>query len=128
MTETILKITKVTFLLQAIVGLVFGLFFVFGAEIFFDLYTWPNNAPVFARLLGMDFIAVAFLVVLSSRENEWAKVKNVVLFVIFWGGLTAIGFTVLQFVFALPLINWSNILIYVLFTVLYTYSYIQQQK
>lgn len=128
MTEEILKITKIVFLLQSIVGFVFGLFFLLGADIFFNLYNWPYEAPVFCRLLGMDFIATAFLLLLSFRETEWGKVKNIVLFAIVWTGLNSIGFIALHFIFELPPLNWTNIALYVLFAVLYCYIFMQQRK
>jgi hypothetical protein len=128
MTEEILKITKIIFLVQTIVGIVFGLFFLFGAEIYLDLYSWPYEEPVFSRLLGMDFLGTASLLLLSYRETKWEKVKNVVIYDIIWTVLNSIGFIVLQFTFELPLINWSNIAFYILFAVLYCYIYIQQQK
>jgi len=128
MTEEILKMTKIVFILQAIVGMVFGLFFVLGAEIFFNLYSWPYEAPVFCRLLGIDFIALAFLLLLSYRETEWEKVKNIVMFSIVWTVLNSIGFIILHFVFTLPPLNWSNIALYILFAVLYCYIFLQQRK
>ncbi len=128
MTEEIMKITKIVFILQAIVGIVFGLFFVFGAELFFTLYSWPYEAPVFCRLLGMDFIALSVLLFLSYRENEWEKVKNVVLFSIAWTVLNSVGFIIMHIAFSLPLINLTNISLYILFAVLYCYVFIQQRK
>ena len=106
MTEEILKITKIVF----------------------DLYSWPYYAPIFIRLLGLDFIGTTPLFLLSYRETEYGKVKNVVIFAIIHSIINSIGFIVLQFIFELPLINWSNIAFYILFAVLYCYIYVQQQK
>ncbi|MFX0034297.1 MAG: hypothetical protein ACFE9I_01490 [Candidatus Hermodarchaeota archaeon] len=128
MTKEILKITKIVFVLQAIVGVIFGLFFVFGAEMMFEIYNWPYNAPVFSRLLGMDFIALAFLLLLSYRENEWEKVKNIVIYMIVWTVLNSIAFIVLHIIFALPILNLTNIVQYIIFAVLYCYIFIQQRK
>ena len=128
MAEEILKFTKYVFVLQAIVGFAFGLVFLLAGEVFMILENWPYYAPVFIRLTGMDFIGMAVLILLSSREKEWAKVKNVVIMVIFWTILNSIVFTILHFVHNLPPINWTNIGSYMLFAVLYIIIYIKQQK
>ncbi len=128
MAEEILKFTKIVFVFQAIVGIAFGLVFLLAGEVFMILENWPYYAPVFIRLTGMDFIGMSVLILLSSREKEWAKVKNVVIMVIFWTILNSIVFTILHFVHNLPPINWTNIGSYMLFAVLYIIIYIKQQK
>ena len=128
MVEEILKFTKIVFVIQAIVGFAFGLVFLLAGELFMILEGWPYYAPVFIRLTGMDFIGMAVLILLSSREKEWAKVKNVVIMVVFWTILNSIVFTILHFVHNLPPINWTNIGSYMLFAVLYIIVYIKQRK
>ena len=128
MTEEILRITKIVFAVQAIVGIVFGLFFLFGAELYLALYSWPYDEPIFTRLLGMDFLGTISILFLSLRETEYGKVKNVVIMEIFWTGINSIGFIVIHFLFNLPLINWSNIAFYILFAVLYITVYFKQKK
>ena len=128
MAEEMLKFTKIVFVFQAIVGIAFGLVFLLAGEVFMILENWPYYAPVFIRLTGMDFIGMAVLMLLSSREKEWAKVKNVVIMVIFWTILNSIVFTILHFVHNLPPINWTNIGSYMLFAVLYIIIYVKQQK
>jgi len=126
--EEILKFTKIVFVIQAIVGFAFGLVFLLAGELFMILEGWPYYAPVFIRLTGMDFIGMAVLILLSSREKEWAKVKNVVIMVVFWTILNSIVFTILHYVHNLPPINWTNIGSYMLFAVLYIIVYIKQRK
>ena len=129
MPEEILKFTKIIFVFQAITGIAFGLTFLLFGEQLLIMESWPfNYEPVFIRLLGIDFIGIAVLMLLSSREKEWAKVKNVVIMVIFWTIFNSIVFTILHFVYNLPLINWTNIGSYMLFAVLYIIIYIKQQK
>ena len=128
MVEEILKFTKIVFVIQAIVGFAFGLVFLLAGELFMILEGWPYYAPVFIRLTGMDFIGMAVLILLSSREKEWAKVKNVVIMVVFWTILNSIVFTILHYVHNLPPINWTNIGSYMLFAVLYIIVYIKQRK
>jgi hypothetical protein len=129
MPEEILKFTKIIFVFQAITGIAFGLTFLLFGEQFLIMESWPfNYEPVFIRLLGIDFIGIAVLMLLSSREKEWAKVKNVVIMVIFWTIFNSIVFTILHFVYNLPLINWTNIGSYMIFAVLYIIVFIKQQK
>lgn len=128
MTENILKITKIVFILQAIVGTIFGLSFLFAADTMFAIYSWPYYAPIFSRLTGMDFIGISILAFLSSRKTEWEKVENVVLVNIIWASLNGVVLTILHFVFLLPTMNWSNIFFYLLFAVLYCYVFIRQRK
>lgn len=127
MTEEVLKFTKIVFVVQAITGIAFGLTFLLFGEQFLIMEDWPYFDPVFIRLAGMDFIGVAVLVLLSSREKEYAKVKNVVIMEIFWTILNSVVFTILHFVHNLPLINWTNIGSYMLFAVLYIIVYIKQK-
>ncbi len=61
-------------LIQCVVGASFGLVFVLAGEFFMEFQGWPYFAPVFIRLTGMDFLGVALLVFLSSRETEYARV------------------------------------------------------
>ena len=128
MPEEVLKFTKTVMLVQCVVGASFGLVFLFAGEWFLAFEQWPYEAPVFMRLTGMDFIGMGLLVFLSSRETEYARVKNVVIMVIFWTILNSIGFTILHFIHDLPLINWTNIGSYMLFAGLYITVYIKQKK
>jgi hypothetical protein len=128
MKEDILRITKIVFILQAIVGMIFGLSFLFAADTMFTIYNWPYYAPIFSRLTGMDFIRISILSFLSSREIEWGKVKNVVIVNVIWASLNGVVLIVLHFVFMLPIMNWSNIFFYILFAVLYSYVFIRQRK
>lgn len=128
MPEEVLKFTKTVMLVQCVVGASFGLVFVLAGEWFMEFENWPYYAPVFIRLTGLDFIGMGFLVFLSSRETEYARVKNVVIMVIFWTVLNSIVFTILHFVHDLPFINWTNIGSYMLFATLYIIVYIKQKK
>ena len=127
MPEEVLKFTKIVFVVQAITGIAFGLVFLLFGEQFLIMEDWPYFDPVFIRLAGMDFIGVAVLVLLSSREKEYATVKNVVIMEIFWTILNSIVFTILHFVHNLPLINWTNIGSYMIFAVLYIIVYLKQK-
>ena len=128
MPEEVLKFTKTVMLIQCVVGASFGLVFVLAGEWFMEFEQWPYHAPVFIRLTGLDFIGMGLLVFLSSRETEYARVKNVVIMVIFWTVLNSIVFTILHFVHDLPLINWTNIGSYMMFATLYIMIYIKQKK
>jgi len=127
MPEEILKMTKITFIFQAIVSIAFGLILLFG-ELFVVIVDWPYYDPVFMRLTGMNYIGMAVLMLLSSGVKEWAKVENVVIMVIFWTILNSIVLTILQFLSYWPLINWTIIGSYMLFAVLFIIVYIKQQK
>jgi len=127
MPEEILKMTKITFVFQAILGIAFGLILLFG-ELFVVMVDWPYYDPVFMRLTGMNYIGMAVLMLLSSGVKEWAKVENVVIMVIFWTILNSIVLTILQFLRYWPLINWTIIGSYMLFAVLFIIVYIKQQK
>ena len=127
MPEEILKMTKITFVFQAIIGIAFGLILLFG-ELFVVMVDWPYYDPVFMRLTGMNYIGMAVLMLLSSGVKEWAKVENVVIMVIFWTILNSIVLTILQFLRYWPLINWTIIGSYMLFAVLFIIVYIKQQK
>jgi hypothetical protein len=127
MPEEILKMTKITFIFQAIVSIAFGLVFLFG-ELFVGIVRWPYYDPVFMRLTGMNYIGMAVLMLLSSGVKEWAKVENIVIMVIFWTILNSIVLTILQFLRYWPLINWTIIGSYMLFAVLFIIVYNKQQK
>ena len=128
MPEKILKFTRYVFIIQAFVGVAFGLVFVFFAEAFLTFENWPYFDPVFIRLLGLDFIGLAALNVLSAREKEYAKVKNVVIMEIWWTFINSVGFTVMHFMFDLPAINWTNIGSYYTFLIIYIIIYFKQKK
>ena len=128
MAAEIKPILKYTFLLNIFVGLGYGFTLLLISESFLTFIEHPFYDPVINVLLGAFILTMGFISFLSYRETDWEKVKNIVLMMIFLNLLSSIAFIILHFEYDLATINWTNIGTYVLLSVLYVYSYIQQQK
>lgn len=128
MAAEIKPVLKYTFLLNFFVALGFGFTFLLFSESFNELMEHPFFDPVINVLFGAAILAYGSIAILSYRETDWEKVKNIVLMFIFWTLLSTIAFIILHFEYDLATLNWINIGSYILILVLYVYSYIQQQK
>ncbi len=130
MAAEIKPVLKYTFVLNIFIGFGYGLTLLLISESFYEFIEHPFYDPVINVLLGAFILAMGFISFLSYRETDWEKVKNIVLMMIFLNLLSSIAFIILHFemLFVQHIEIWINIGVFVLLTVLYVYSYFQQQK
>ena len=70
--------TKITFLIHAIVALIFGLLMLIIPGRFLVFFDWAPIDPIAGRLLGAALLALSWSSYRSYVANEWSKVYIVV--------------------------------------------------
>jgi hypothetical protein len=113
---------KTTFLVHAILGVLFGIVFViypqawnaFGANI---------QEPETFRLVGAAVLGFVSSSWWAYRETEWEKVKIVVQAEIVWTGLAALVVLFGLLFAGLPAIEWLIVIIMAAFAIAFYYFY-----
>ena len=120
---------KITFLLGFIIALIYGLWFLISVESWVAVTNWPYYDPVAGRLIGSIFIPLALVLLKGYKErDEWEKIENIVIFMAGYCILAALMMIISQFLFNLPAVNITTIIICVVLGILNTHIYIQKRK
>jgi hypothetical protein len=114
---------KITFLLHAIVGTIFGLVYVFVPTWFGQLINWPMQDVEIYRLLGAAIIGFATSSWLAYRENTREAVIVVVRMELVWTGLGTLVMLYGVLFAGSPAFAWVNIVILAAFAVLFSIFY-----
>ena len=125
--QNISKFLKYVFLASGLAAFIFGITFILIVEVYYNLLSWQDQDPLFARVLGAALIGLGILQWLSYREKKWENVKNLVIMMIVWHVLGAIVTITGQFLFNLPLGNLIHIIVFIVFSIAYMYAYILQR-
>jgi len=80
----ILKGLKYTFLVEALVLLLFGIFFVFFIDTYVVLFEWPYLDPIAGHYIGAFVLGVAVCDLLAFRETNWEKIELFVILHMIW--------------------------------------------
>ncbi|MFW9804355.1 MAG: hypothetical protein ACFFFC_16985 [Candidatus Thorarchaeota archaeon] len=119
------SILKYVFLLHFIVCMIFGFLFFLSPEFYADATAWPFFDPVAARVMGSGFLAIGIASLFGYRAASWEEVKIVVIcdmvFTLF-GMLSMVWMMVLHTTIP-ALVGWFNTSMFVLFFILFLYSY-----
>ena len=119
---------KTTFLAHFIVGVAFGLIYLFIPEAWGNLVNWPILEPTAYRLIGAAILSFAASSWLAYRESAWEKVKIVVQMEIVW---TILGTLVMLWglIFAsLPAFGWVNAVVLAGFAAAFSVFYFRQER
>ena len=117
------RFLKYVFLASGLAAFIFGITFILFVEVYYSLLNWPNQDPLFSRVLGAALIGLAILQWLSYREKKWENVKNLVIMMIVWHLLGVIVTLTGQFLFNLPLGNLIHIIVLFVFLIAYIYAF-----
>jgi len=58
-----------------IIGLIFGLIFLFIPDFIYDLLDWEDRDPVAIRILGVAFIGLSSGSLIAAFEDEWKEIR-----------------------------------------------------
>ncbi len=125
--QNISKFLKYVFLASGLAAFIFGITFILIVEVYYNLLSWQDQDPLFARVLGAALIGLGILQWLSYREKKWENVKNLVIMMIVWHVLGAIVTISGQFLFNLPLGNLIHIIVFIIFSIAYLYAFFLQR-
>jgi len=122
------KLLKIALLIDIITGIFFGFLMLLIPEIYSDMIGWPYLDPVVSRLFGAALFGFTTMSCFAYREKTWDRVKNIVIMDIVYLLLGTIVVVLSQFIFELPIANWTNIVVYVMLLALFIICYFQHQK
>jgi hypothetical protein len=116
---------KITFLIHAIISIIFGLGLYLVPVQFGATIGWPQGDTTMARLTGNALIAFGISSWLAYRATNWEQVRIIL--------ITEIWLTILGALIALysalyggaPSFIWANFAIFVVFAVLWIYFYMK---
>jgi hypothetical protein len=114
---------KATFLVHAILGCIFGLFYLLMPDVWGNLVGVPMQEPGWYRAIGAAILGFASSSWLAYRETAWEKVKIVVQMEIVWSVLGTLV-TLWGLIFAgFPTSDWLSALILGGFAVAFSVFY-----
>ncbi len=124
------SILKYTFLLHFIACLILGLIFFLSPEIYVDVTAWPFLDPYAGRIMGSMFIGFAITGYLGYKASSWEEVRILVYADITWAILASISmiWMIIAYPSAPILVSGFDLLLGVLFMILFLYSYFQVKK
>ena len=121
-------ITKYTFLINFLIGILFGLTLFVIPEMYFNLTGWPQEVYL-ARVAGPFFVAVAIGALLAFRESDWERVEIFVYMCLILNCLGLVGSVWGMLIMTLPVIGWAYTGIWAFLFLLYIFVYyIQKMK
>jgi hypothetical protein len=109
--------TKITFLVHAIVALIFGLIMLIIPGRFLEFLTWDPIDPIAGRLLGAALLALSWASYRSYVANEWSKVSIVVELETIFTVLASVGLLRHLLVGRWPWYPWTLLAIFAIFAI-----------
>jgi uncharacterized protein YjeT (DUF2065 family) len=117
---------KNTFLIHCIVGIVFGLIYLFIPETWSKLINWAIPDPAPYRLLGAAVLGFGISSWLAYKDGVWGHVKIVVQTEIIWTTLATLVMLWAMIFAGLPAFGWVNTVIFAGFAVAFSVFYSKQ--
>jgi hypothetical protein len=114
---------KITFLVHFVVGLVFGLMYLFFPKGWGNLVNWPVQEPFIYQVVGAAILGYATSSILAYRETNWEKVIIVVRMEIVWTVLGTLAMLWGVIFGGAPAIGWLNAIILGGFAVAFSIFY-----
>ena len=102
---------KVTFLVHAIIGVIMGLIMLLVPNIIGVMAGVTLKEPETFRLVGAGLLAFATSSALAYRQKSWENVKIIVIMEIVFGVLSTLAMIWGLITGALPVSDWSNVVI-----------------
>jgi hypothetical protein len=124
--KEISKGLKTTFLIHAVVGLIFGLPMLIVPGRFARLINWSPIDPVVNRLLGAAFLALAVSSWRAYKSATWEKVEIKVEIEIVFTVLGVVGLLRHLLFLTTPAFAWVNLVILAAFAVAWIVFYLRR--
>ncbi len=118
------------FLLHFIACAVFGVLFLFGTEFYVSAVGWPFLDPAAGRVIGSLFLGFTVASLLAYRAASWEEVKIIVIADIAWTFIAAVSISWMMIAHpTIPaLAGWFDVILSVVFFVLFLYSYLKMAR
>lgn len=113
---------RTTFLVHAIIAILFGLAYLLVPEMVGGILQMDMSDPTY-RLLGAAVLAIGAMSWLGYKASVWGEVKITVQFEIVWTVLGAVVTAWALLTGAFPAAVWLNFAVFAVFAILFGYFY-----
>ena len=120
------KTLKYTFLVHAVVAVVFGLPMLIAPGRFLQAFGWKPIDPITSRILGAALLALAWSSYRGWRAREWAQVAIVVEIEAVYTVLACVGLLRHLLFARYPAIVWLDFAIFALFAIAWVVSLVKK--
>jgi hypothetical protein len=117
---------KITFIIHALVALVFGLLLYLQPGLWAKMVNWAPFDPILTRVYGAALLALAVSSWLGYRAARWDEVRIIVLMEIALTVLSTVGGLWGLLFRGAPVFGWVSVLIWVVFAVAWIYFYVNR--
>jgi len=126
MVNEISKGLKILFILEFIVGYIYGITYLFFTEWYIEFVAWPFDDPIVGRMLGVSLMTFGTTSLIAYLRKNWDTAKLAVELQIFWHILAL--FVVIGGAIILDLMEdmWIFIVILSPFLVAFLYFYFKE--
>lgn len=118
---------KNLFRLHFIAGVLFGLIYLFAAEMYGQLINWPVLDAAAFKLIGAALVAFGCSSGLALKNPLWERVEILVLTEVIWTGLAALVMIWGIFFAGLPAIAWMNTALMLFFALGFGFFYFKEK-
>ena len=118
--------TRVTFLVHAIVALIFGLPLLVMPGRVLDVLDWSPIDPILTRLLGAALLALAWSSFRGWRSESWSEVATIVEMEIVFTVLSVIAIVRHLVVSSYPWYIWTILIVLVLFGIAWIVAFFKK--
>jgi len=84
MVNEISKGLKILFILEFIVGYIYGITYLFFTEWYIEFVAWPFDDPIVGRMLGVSLMTYGTTSLIAYLRKNWDTAKLAVELQIFW--------------------------------------------
>jgi len=84
MVNEISKGLKILFILEFIVGYIYGITYLFFTEWYIEFVAWPFDDPIVGRMLGVSLMTFGTTSLIAYLRKNWDTAKLAVELQIFW--------------------------------------------
>ena len=117
---------KITFIIHAIVALVFGLLLYLQPGLWAKMVNWAPFDPILTRVYGAALLALAVGSWFGYRAARWDEVRIIVLMEIALTVLSTVGGLWGLLFRGAPAFGWVSVFIWAVFAVAWIYFYVNR--
>jgi hypothetical protein len=101
-TQKLSKACKYFLGIDFLIGLFFGIVFIFVPDFFYDIIGWVNRDPVAIRILGVAIIALSAGSLIAAFEDYWKEIRAIMEMEVLWLLLALLTVIFSHFLFSFP--------------------------